>query len=139
MEAFKEVDDSAFVCSPRKTSELDTSVDIFFTDTVTAANVLAFRVEAFEGFVIFSIKISKENPSATNLLLLLVLEGALSITRGLEQYCCETSFLTLFVDLPLERLGHIVVAVKELDNVFFGCFPRQSFQSKSSFLDWSVI
>jgi hypothetical protein len=89
--------------------------------------------------VILSIKISKENPSATNLLLLLVLEGALSITRGLEQYCSETSFLTLFVDLPLERLGHIVVAVKELDDVFFGCFPGKSFQSKSSFLDWSVI
>ena len=102
MEAFEEVDDSAFVCSPRETAKLDASVDVLFTDTITAANVLAFGIKTFEGFVVFGLKVSEKDPSATNLLLLLVLKGALSISRRLEQNCSETSLLAFLVDLPLE-------------------------------------
>jgi hypothetical protein len=52
--------------------------------------------------VVFGLKVSEKDPSATNLLLLLVLKGALSISRRLEQNCSETSLLAFLVDLPLE-------------------------------------
>ena len=58
LKALEEVNNSAFVGCPWKTAQFDTTVNVVLIDTVAATNVLALGVEAFEGLVVFRLKIS---------------------------------------------------------------------------------
>jgi len=71
----------------------------------------------------------KEDPSAANLLLLLLLEGTFSIVTALKKYSSLPSPATFLVLLELNRVSHHVVALKELGDLFFSSLEGQPLQS----------
>lgn len=126
-EALEKLDDSALVGGPRETTNLDCALDVVFSDAVATSHVLVLKVEGLKLSMVLDIAVVQQNPSATDFLLLLLLESSLRIFTGLEQHGAVTSFsLGLLVHLVLDRTGHHVVAVEELGNLFISSLERQA-------------
>ena len=105
-------------CGPRKTSKLNTSVDIIFVNCIAASDIFVFRVEVFVIVVVVKVEIIKHDISATHISLLLLLLGSLSFSVVFKQSCTFTLLAAgIRINFKLDATCNYTVAIEPLNNI----------------------